>query len=82
MHIAYTKSALKTLRRMAANTRRLIVRKIEQYAADPSSLASQVTKLQGRDGYRLRVGDWRVIFTAEGDVLAILEIGTRGDIYK
>jgi mRNA interferase RelE/StbE len=67
---------------MAANKRRIIVRKIEQYAADSASLANQVTKLQGRDGYRLRVGDWRVIFTEDGEVLAILEIGPRGGIYR
>jgi mRNA interferase RelE/StbE len=41
-----------------------------------------VKKLQGRDGYRLRVGDWRVIFDRDGVVLAILEIGPRGSIYE
>jgi mRNA interferase RelE/StbE len=78
--IAYSKSALKTLRRIPANVSATIRGKIEQYASDPASLSANVTK-QGREGYRLRVGDWRVIFDEDGTVLAILEIGPRGGIY-
>jgi mRNA interferase RelE/StbE len=54
--IAYSKSALKTLHRIPANVAATIRSKIEQYAADPTSLLANVTKLQGREGYRLRVG--------------------------
>lgn len=67
---------------MPANTARLIRGKIEQYASDPASMANNVRKLQGRDGYRLRVGDWRVIFDQDGVVLDVLQIGPRGGIYE
>jgi mRNA interferase RelE/StbE len=80
--IAYTKEALKTLRGMPKNRSRLIVGKIEELAKNPAALANQVTKLQGRDGYRLRVGDWRVIFTDDAAMLSVLAIGPRGDIYR
>jgi mRNA interferase RelE/StbE len=82
VQIRYTKAAIKALTRMPGNKTRLIRSKIEQYAADPESMANNVKKLQGRDGYRLRVGDWRVIFDREGLVLDILEIGLRGGIYE
>ena len=59
----------------------LIRAKIEAYAADPLSLANNVTALKGREGLRLRVGDWRVIMDDRGNVLAILDIGPRGGIY-
>jgi mRNA interferase RelE/StbE len=78
--ITYTRSALKVLRRMPANTAKLIVAKVEQYAVDPVALANKVTALKGREGIRLRVGDWRVIME-DGVVLAVLEIGPRGSIY-
>ncbi|MDY6400446.1 MAG: hypothetical protein SPL10_04310 [Synergistales bacterium] len=39
-------------------------------------------KLSGREGYRLRVGDYRVIFDMYGNVIYIDRIGNRGDIYK
>lgn len=79
--IAYSKSAIKTLRKLPANEAARIRAKVEQYATDPASQANNVKKLQGRDGYRLRVGDWRVIFDEDGNVIAILEIGPRGGIY-
>jgi mRNA interferase RelE/StbE len=82
MRIAYSKEALKALRRIPANTARTIRAKIEQYAARPSSLKNNVKKLRGRPGYRLRVGDWRVIFDEDGSVLSILDIGPRGRIYE
>ena len=54
--------------------------KIEAYAANPASQAANVKALKGRNGVRLRIGDWRVIMQ-DGDVLDILEIGPRGGIY-
>lgn len=79
--VTYTKDALRSLRAMPVNTATLIWGKIDQYASDPASLAANVTKLQGRSGYRLRVGDWRVIFDENGSVLAILKIAPRGGAY-
>jgi|WetSurMetagenome_2_1015567.scaffolds.fasta_scaffold1284070_2 mRNA interferase RelE/StbE len=42
-------------------------------------------QLKGHKGYyRLRVGEYRVIYTINHDelIIAILSIGNRGDIYK
>ncbi len=81
--IAYSKAALKALDRMPANTAALIRSKIVQYATDPASLANNVKALKGDIAdYRLRVGDWRVLMTANGEVLAIIAIGPRGGIYE
>lgn len=79
--IRYTKSAIRALRRMPANMAALIRSKIEAYAQDSSSQANNVKVLRGREGLRLRVGDWRVIMDDQGNVLAILDIGPRGKIY-
>ena len=66
---------------MPANTAATIKAKIEQYADSPKSLANNVKKLKGREGYRLRIGDWRVIFDDDGRVIWIEEIGPRGGVY-
>lgn len=79
--VSYTKSAIRALRRIPANTAALIRSKIEAYARDPASQAGSVKSLRGREGIRLRVGDWRVIMDDQGNVLAILDIGPRGSIY-
>jgi mRNA interferase RelE/StbE len=67
---------------MPADTAQRIIAKIEQYAEEPESQANNVTALKGREGIRLRVGDWRVIMNDDGDVLAVLEIGPRGSVYE
>ncbi|OGQ85741.1 MAG: cytotoxic translational repressor of toxin-antitoxin stability system [Deltaproteobacteria bacterium RIFOXYD12_FULL_56_24] len=60
--ITYSRGAVKTLSLMPADTACLIRVKIEQYAADPASMANNIKALQGVTGYfRLRIGDWRVI---------------------
>lgn len=79
--VAYTKAAIKTLRRMPANEAARVRAKIEAYAADPASQANNVKALTGRTGIRLRVGDWRVIMD-DGDVLAVVKIGPRGSVYE
>ena len=79
--IVYKSSARKALRRIPKNTAKLILGKIEQYAEDPASLANNVKKLQGREGIRLRVGDWRVIMH-DGIVLEVIKFGSRGDVYN
>lgn len=78
--IAYKPAAAKALRKMPANSARRIVAKIEAYATDPASQENNIKALRGREGIRLRVGDWRVIMI-DGVVLDVLEIGPRGSIY-
>lgn len=80
--ISYTRHALKALRKMPADMAERIIAKIEQYAEEPDSLSNNVKALKGREGIRLRVGDWRVIMSDEGVVLAVLEIGPRGSVYE
>jgi mRNA interferase RelE/StbE len=41
-------------------------------------------KLTGREGWRIRVGDYRVIYEIEdsNDTITILHIGHRRDVYR
>jgi mRNA interferase RelE/StbE len=79
--ISYSKAAIRALRRMPRNVADLIRSKIEAYAKDPVSQVNNVKALKGREGIRLRVGDWRVIMDDQGNVLAVLDIGPRGGVY-
>jgi mRNA interferase RelE/StbE len=79
--IAYKPAAQKALRKMPRNEANRIMAKIELYATNPAAMQNNVTALQGRDGLRLRVGNWRVIMK-DGEVLDILDIGARGSIYQ
>ena len=72
--ISYTKAAIKALRRMPANTAKLIRTKIEAYAQDPGTQANNVKSLKGREGIRLRVGDWRVVYAVQAKVLVLFVV--------
>ena len=73
--ITYSKDAAKTLRRIPANVAATIRAKIAQYAASPEGLAGNVIQMAGSEGFlRLRVGDWRVVFTESGTIVAIVRI--------
>ena len=80
--VVYSRDALKVLARIPANTARLIRAKVLQYASDPASLANNVKALKGRpDYFRLRVGDWRVVFREDGTIVDVIEVGPRGSVY-
>lgn len=80
--ITYTRTAIKALRRMPANIASTIRGKIVTYAEDPASQANNVKALKGREGIRLRVGNYRVIMNDRGEVLDVLDVGPRGGIYE
>lgn len=82
--IEYTRAALKALKAMPRNVCLQIRGKIELLAADPYAPNNNVKKLLGREAYRLRVGDWRVIYALEGGrlVIHVLAIAPRGEVYQ
>ncbi|MCB0164492.1 MAG: type II toxin-antitoxin system RelE/ParE family toxin [Anaerolineae bacterium] len=82
--IVFTKQANRALRKMSRDTANLIREKLDQLAQDPYAPNPNLTKLQGRSGYRLRVGDWRVIYELEDDrlVILVLKVAPRGGVYR
>jgi mRNA interferase RelE/StbE len=69
---------------MPRNTSKLIREKLDIIAANPFANHPNAKKLQGREGYRLRVGDWRVIYKIQNEHLSIivLKVASRGKVYK
>lgn len=80
--VEYSRHALRTLHRIDRTTSKRIVLKVEQLAERPESLANNVRALKGPGGFwRLRVGGWRVIYTATLVVIAVERIAPRGSAY-
>ena len=81
--VTYSAASVRALRRLPRNVRTRIVAKVGDYAADPASLANNVTALRGEPGaIRLRVGDWRVVMIETGTEIQVVRIGPRGSIYE
>ncbi len=74
-------AALRTLRNLDATVRPRIEGAIALLAEDPRPPASR--PLRGRPGYRVRVGDYRIIYTVQDDVLLIVLVtfGHRRGVY-
>ncbi len=82
LEITYRRRALRAFRRMEPRTAQRIQDRIRAVATDPTSRALDIVRLANRPGYRLRVGDWRVIFDMDAEALDVLAIGVRGEVYK
>ncbi|MDR3578566.1 MAG: type II toxin-antitoxin system RelE/ParE family toxin [Oryzomonas sp.] len=82
--IEYQQQAIKTLLKMPRDPARLIRAKIELLAKSPYSANNNVKKLEGIGGYRLRIGDWRVLYDIIDDrlIIVVVKIKPRGDAYK
>jgi mRNA interferase RelE/StbE len=77
--IEFEKAALKFLKKQPKPQQIRILKAIEKLPD------GDVKKIQGlNEWYRLRVGDYRIIYTIENDILLItvVNIGNRGQNYK
>ena len=82
MKILFVKSAEKELLRFNKNLGQRIFQKISLLKNDPYDQNSQ--KLEGNKGYRIRIGDYRVVYTIDNknQTILIIKIGHRRNIYE
>ena len=80
--IAYLPDAAKAIRKLDAKVRARLLDAIGKLAANPRPPG--VKKLQGVEAYRIRVGDYRVIYSvADGELLVLVfKAGHRREVYK
>ena len=79
--IVIDKKALKELTKIPASQRALIEKKIDELATNPRPSGNK--KLKGSEFYRIRSGDYRVIYAIEDGVLVItvVKVAHRKDVY-
>lgn len=73
--IVFTHKAAKELDALPADARHSITEALSAYALDGRG---DVKALAGREGRRLRIGDYRVIFDDDGATILAIYIGRRG----
>ena len=81
--IEFAPAAVRQFRELAGPIRRRIQSKIDSLGDEPRPHGCE--KLEGADDlYRVRVGDWRIIYQI-GDrqlLVLIVKIGNRRDVYR
>jgi mRNA interferase RelE/StbE len=73
--IVFTSAAARDLDGLPVQARDAVMQGLSVYAIEGRG---DVKKLAGREGYRLRVGDYRVIFDEDGATILAVYIGRRG----
>lgn len=74
--IIYSKQATKFLSKQPKNQAIRIIKAIERLPE------GDVKMLKGQDAFRLRVGDYRIIFGKDYSIINIIKIDNRGSVYK
>ncbi len=78
-NIQYNKRCLKYLKKLGKTNQLRIIKAINELPF------GDVKRLQGDNpNYRLRIGDYRVVFSKDEEkwIILIIEIGPRGDVYN
>jgi mRNA interferase RelE/StbE len=78
--IRWEEKALSLLKKLDPLVYKRIINKIDQLKENPFS--KDVKKLRITGSFRLRVGDYRVIFDVQGNTIRILSLGHRKNIYR
>jgi mRNA interferase RelE/StbE len=78
--IEYAASAVDDLRALPKREAEQILRKIQRLEA---GLHGNIKRLQNADvAFRLRMGDYRVLFDVVGDKIVMQSVGHRKDVYE
>ncbi len=76
------KSAQKELDSIPKKLQLRIIGVIDLLAVNP--FPPNAKKLQGREGFRIRTSDYRILYNVDGDQLSVMviRIGHRKDVYR
>lgn len=80
-NIEYDPKALKQLKKFDKSIATLILDGIEEFASNPILTKIKKLKTPFDGAYRLRIGDYRIVFYQENDLMLISKIAHRKDVY-
>lgn len=79
----FTKTSLKRFKKLPKDIQIRIINKLDYFCGqdDPLNFAEPLTR-SDLGQYRFRIGDYRVAFDLEDEILVILDVDNRKDIYR
>ena len=81
--VEFTAKAAKQIKKIGTSQEKLLVSVIDALAENPRPVGAK--KLNGRENeYRIRVGDYRIIYTIQDNVLlvTVIKLGHHRDVYR
>lgn len=82
--LKYRRQARNYLARLSFKIKFEIVEKLHELARDPDNPALDTKALTEQTVFRLRVGQFRIVYTRQEDqlIIEIVRVRPRGDVYK
>jgi mRNA interferase RelE/StbE len=80
MHVELNNTAKKQFNRLNEPYRSRIAEALDKLELEPPG--RDIKKLQGRDGYRVAIGGYRILFDIENDRIDVFKIAPRGQAYR
>ncbi len=83
MHkVEWTKEAVEDLQKLDKPIAKRILNKISWFSQHFDNITLEPLSRELAGTFKLRIGDWRVIYTIEIDIIVIQAIGHRKEVYK
>ncbi|MDR0596760.1 MAG: type II toxin-antitoxin system RelE/ParE family toxin [Clostridiales Family XIII bacterium] len=80
MKVLLLPRAQKQLKKLNEPIKSRIVAAIRKLEESPPK--GDIRRLEGRDGFRVRVGDYRLLCDTDSDTILVTAIEPRGGVYK
>ena len=82
VRVEWTEGAIKDVEKLDKPVARRILRKIDWFSRNFERLALEPLSGEFKGTFKLRVGEWRVIYTVEGETTVIQFVRHRKEIYR
>lgn len=80
--IEWTEGATKDLEKLDTPIARRILRRLTWVSKNFDSIVPEPLAGELKGTFKLRIGDWRAVYTMEGKTIVIQSIAHRSDIYR
>ena len=83
MHkLEWTEDALEDLQKLDNHIRQRILKKLTWFSEYFDDVIPEPLSGDFVGAYKFRIGDWRVVYTIEQDIVVIQAIGHRREVYR
>ena len=80
--IEWTEGAAKDLEKLDKPIARRVLRRLTWFSRNFQSIVPEPLSGELKGTFKLRIGDWRAVYTMEGETIVIQFIGHRTEIYR
>jgi mRNA interferase RelE/StbE len=82
VRIEWTEGAIKDLENLDKPIVQRILRRLAWFSKNFPRIVPEPLTGEFKGTFKLRIGDWRVVYTVEGETIVIQFVGHRREIYK